>query len=174
VFDAATGAWHERAYFDAGEFTRHRGNCQCSVRNDIIIGDFQNGNLYIFDLDTYADNGTPQKWLRSWRALPAGANNLRRTAHHMLQITMETGVGLNAGQGSDPQIMLRWSDDGGHTYSNEHWTSIGKIGEYARRAIWRRLGMTLKLRDRVYEVSGTDPVKVTIIGAELLLSGTNG
>ena len=77
-------------------------------------------------------------------------------------------------QGADPQVMLRWSDDGGHTWSNEHWVSIGRIGQYGRRAIWRRLGMTLKLRDRVYEVSGTDPVKVSIIGAELLLSGTNG
>jgi hypothetical protein len=38
---------------------------------------------------------------------------------------------------------------------------------------WRRLGMTLKLRDRVYEVSGTDPVKVAIMGAELILSPTN-
>jgi hypothetical protein len=32
--------------------------------------------------------------------------------------------------------------------------------------------MTLKLRDRVYEISGTDPVKVAIMGAELQLSGT--
>jgi hypothetical protein len=69
--------------------------------------------------------------------------------------------------------MLRWSDDGGHTWSNEHWTSIGKIGVYQKRAIWRRLGMTLKLRDRVYEVSGTDPVKISVMGAELLLSPTN-
>jgi len=38
---------------------------------------------------------------------------------------------------------------------------------------WRRMGMTLKLRDRVYEISGTDPVKVAITGAELILSGTN-
>jgi hypothetical protein len=76
-------------------------------------------------------------------------------------------------QGFNPQVMLRWSDDGGHTWSNEHWVSIGKIGEYYRRAIWRRLGMTLKLRDRVYEVSGTDPVKIAIMGAELILSPTN-
>jgi hypothetical protein len=69
--------------------------------------------------------------------------------------------------------MLRWSDDGGHTYSNEHWSQIGKIGEYYKRVFWRRLGMTLKLRDRVYELSGTDPVKITIVGAELILSGTN-
>jgi len=70
--------------------------------------------------------------------------------------------------------MLRWSDDGGHTWSNEHWVSIGRIGGYGQRAIWRRLGMTMKLRDRVYELSGTDPVKLVIIDAELMLSGTNG
>ena len=76
-------------------------------------------------------------------------------------------------QGTNPQVMLRWSDDGGHTWSSEHWVSIGKIGEYGRRVIWRRLGMTQKIRDRVYEVSMTDPVKIAIMGAELLLSPTN-
>ena len=76
-------------------------------------------------------------------------------------------------QGANPQVMLRFSDDGGHTWSNEHWASMGKIGQYYRRVFWRRLGMTLKLRDRVYEISGTDPVKIDIMGAELLLSGTN-
>ena len=51
--------------------------------------------------------------------------------------------------------------------------SIGKIGEYYRRVIWRRLGMTNKLRDRVYEISGTDPVRMVIMGAEITMSGTN-
>jgi hypothetical protein len=69
--------------------------------------------------------------------------------------------------------MLRWSDDGGHTWSNEHWKSMGQIGQYGKRVIWRRLGMTTKIRDRVYEVSGTDPVKIAIMGAELILSPTN-
>jgi hypothetical protein len=69
--------------------------------------------------------------------------------------------------------MLRWSDDAGHTWSNEHWSSMGKIGQYGFRTFWRRLGMTQKLRDRVYEVSGTDPVKIAITNAELLLSPTN-
>jgi hypothetical protein len=69
--------------------------------------------------------------------------------------------------------MMRWSDDGGHTYSNEHWTKMGRIGAFGYRAFWRRLGMTLKLRDRVYEVSGTDPVKIAIVGAELIVDGTN-
>jgi hypothetical protein len=172
VYDVSTQAWHERAGFDAGQFMRHRSNCQCNFGGNIIVGDFENGNLYRFDLDVYADNGGVQKWLRSWRALPPGENNFKRTAHHTLQLNAETGVGLNTGQGSDPQVMLRWSDDGGHTWSNEHWASMGQIGEYGYRTFWRRLGMTLKLRDRVYEVSGTDPVKIAITGAELVLSPT--
>jgi hypothetical protein len=172
VYDVSTQAWHERAGFDDGQFMRHRSNCQCNFEGNIVVGDFENGNLYRFDLDVYADNGGVQKWLRSWRALPPGENNFKRTAHHTLQLNAETGVGLNTGQGSDPQVMLRWSDDGGHTWSNEHWASMGQIGEYGYRTFWRRLGMTLKLRDRVYEVSGTDPVKIAITGAELVLSPT--
>lgn len=205
VFDVATGAWHERAYLTNGEFTRHRSNCQCNFQSTTLVGDYQNGNIYKFDLDVYADNGDEQKWLRSWRALPSGQNNLKRTAQHSLQLESESGVGLNlypaydseqlttesglyitteAGDylfttayteapGYTPQAMLRWSDDGGHTWSNEHWTGMGRMGEYGFRTIWRRLGMTQKLRDRVYEVSGTDAVKIAIMGAELLISGTN-
>jgi hypothetical protein len=152
---------------------RHRGQCQMNFNSETVVGDYENGNLYAFDLDVYADNGAIQKWVRSWRPIPANQNNLKRTAQHTLQLTCESGVGLNLGQGQDPQVMLRWSDDGGHTWSNEYWISMGKIGEYGYRAIWRRLGMTTKLRDRIYEVSGTDPTKTVIVGAELFLSGTN-
>jgi hypothetical protein len=173
VYDVATQAWHERAGWSNGEFVRHRSNCQVVYNDEIIVGDFENGNLYAYDLDDYTDNGDIQKWLRSWRALGTGQNNLKRSTQHTLQIDCEAGVGTNTGQGSDPQMMLRWSDDGGHTWSNERWVSMGKIGEYFTRAIFRRLGMTLKLRDRVYEVSGTDPVKVAIMGAELYVTPTN-
>ena len=173
VYDVATQAWHERAGWDNGEFTRHRSNCQCNFGGNIIVGDYENGNIYTFDLDVYADNSGIQKWLRSWRAIPTGQNTLKRSSQHNLQLDCEAGVGINSGQGEDPQVMLRWSDDGGHTWSNEYWQSIGKIGQYFKRCIWRRLGMTLKLRDRVYEVSGTDPVKITILGAEVFVTPTN-
>ena len=212
VYDAATQAWHERAGWLNGRFKRHRSNCQMSFNDEIVVGDYENGNIYAFDLDVYADNGNIQKWLRSWRALPTGANNLRRTTQHALQLDCETGVGLDTPpnvidldqseqlvgalltETGDrllteddnviyatvsqlitmiPRVMLRWSDDGGHTWSNEHWRSMGRIGQYGFRTIWRRLGMTLKIRDRVYEVSGTDPIKISIMGAELLVSPTN-
>jgi len=173
VYDLATQAWHERAGFANGAFTRHRSNCQMAFNHEIVVGDFENGNIYAFDLDDYSDNGSIQKWLRTWRALGPGKNDLKRSAQHSLQLDVESGVGLNTGQGDDPQVMLRWSDDGGHTWSNEHWSSMGKIGQFYKRVFWRRLGMTLKIRDRVYEVSGTDPVKIAIMGAELHADGTN-
>ena len=174
VYDVSTQAWHERAGFADGQFIRHRSNCQMNFNGEIIVGDYENGKLYAFDLEKYSDDTSIQKWLRSWRALPTGQNNLKRSAQHMMQLDCESGVGLDGiGQGTDPQVMLRWSDDGGHTWSNEHWRSIGKIGQTGRRVIWRRLGMTMKLRDRVYELSGTDPVKIAIMGAELIVEGTN-
>lgn len=69
---------------------------------------------------------------------------------------------------SDPQAMLRWSNDGGSTWSNEHWTSVGRIGRYTNRAIWRRLGQA---RDRIFEVSVSDPVNFVIISANLKMQG---
>ncbi len=173
VFDVSTGVWHERAGWENNQFTRHLGQCQMNFANEIVIGDYVSGTLYAYDMNVYSEAGLVQKWLRSWRALPTGQNDLKRTAQHSLQLDCESGVGIVTGQGSDPQVMLRWSDDGGHTWSNEHWKSMGQTGHYGQRVIWRRLGMTQKLRDRVYEISGTDPVKIAIMGAELILSPTN-
>ena len=68
---------------------------------------------------------------------------------------------------NDPQAMLRWSNDGGSTWSKEYWVSIGTIGRYKNRAIWRRLGTA---RDRIFEVSITDPVKAVIVSANIKAS----
>ena len=68
----------------------------------------------------------------------------------------------------NPQAMLRWSNDGGSTWSNEHWTSVGQLGKYRNRAIWRRLGTA---RDRIFEVSVSDPVNFVIISANLKVQG---
>ena len=68
----------------------------------------------------------------------------------------------------NPQAMLRWSNDGGSTWSNEHWTSVGQLGKYKNRAIWRRLGQA---RDRIFEVSVSDPVNFVIISANLKMQG---
>ena len=63
--------------------------------------------------------------------------------------------------------MLRWSNDAGRTWSNEHWTQAGPLGAYDTRVIWRRLGQS---RSRVYEVRQTTATPVCWTGAWLELT----
>lgn len=166
-YDVSTGLWHERAYRDPATGALHRIGpvCQMAFANSTIVGNYDSATLHKWKLDVYED-GTPEEGIPRIRACQHLSAGLKRQFFHSLQIDMETGVGLSGVASSDPgfnpQAMLRWSDDGGHTWSNSHWTSIGTIGEYKRRARWRRLGWS---RDRVFEVTITDPVKACIIGA---------
>ena len=164
VLDVATSLWHERAGFAAGQFTRHRSVSHMSFNKRPHVGDFENGNIYVLDLDTYTDDGEVQKWLRTWPATTTGQNTLRYNIHHQLELNCEAGVGVSNGLGEDSVVVLRWSDDYGKTWSNTHLKGLGKLGEYSHRTVWRRLGRT---RGRVYELSGTDPNKIILLGAEL-------
>lgn len=161
-YDLATNLWHKRAYRDTnGVLHRHRANCMAFFAGDVVTGDFQNGNIYAFSETTYADNGVTQP---SIRRCPHLTSDLQRQFFHDLQIQFQPGVGLQTGQGADPQAMLTWSDDGGSTWSSQHWTSIGRVGKYKNRAIWRRLGQA---RDRIFEVQVTDPVNRVVVSANL-------
>ena len=68
---------------------------------------------------------------------------------------------------SNPRIMLQISRDGGYTYGTELWIKMGAIGQYRRRAEWRRLGVS---RSFVFKFRITDPVKVVIISATAMLT----
>lgn len=164
VYDGITNLWHERTFLNLWSDERHRADCHAAVYGLNVVGDYQNGNLYSLDMGVDTDNGTS---IARIRAAPHISQGLDRIFHSSFQLDMETGVGTSGlGQGVAPQAMLQWSDDGGHSWSNEHWAAIGPIGARATRVIWRRLGST---RDRVYRVRITDPVKITLIGAEIQL-----
>lgn len=81
---------------------------------------------------------------------------------------MESGVGLTLGQGSDPEIMMDVSDDGGRTWQALPNKKIGRIGEHQQRIIWPQLGSSF---DRVYRGAISDPVKATIIDTQLEARG---
>jgi hypothetical protein len=102
--------------------------------------------------------------IRRLRRAPHLSDEQVTMFHARLQIDLEAGVGLVDGQGADPQVMVRWSDDGGHTWSSEQWRSAGKIGQYRHRVVFWRLG---RARDRIYEMVVSDPVAWHIIDAYL-------
>lgn len=173
VFDMSSKLWHERATFNAnGTFSRHVANCHAFAYGVHAIGDFSNGNLYAWDMNTYTDNGNVHKWLRSWRALPPSQESFVQYRFESLEISCQTGV--NVPDGLNPQMMLRWSDDGGYNWSNELWADSNQTGNTSPRVIFKPLGQTKRGTgyDRIFELSGTDPVPVALIDANLEASPT--
>jgi hypothetical protein len=163
VYDLSSQMWHQwLSRDDRNVLHRHRSNCHAMFNGTHVVGDYQNGKLYKLDDTIYTEDGKPIPCIRRARHL---TEDLKRIFHRELQIQFQPGVGLQSGQGSNPQAMLRWSDDGGSTWSNEHWTSIGRVGSYKNRARWTKLGQA---RDRVYEVTVTDPVYRAVISANLV------
>ena len=64
--------------------------------------------------------------------------------------------------GTDPQVMMQISRDGGHEWGGELWRSMGRMGRYRHRAVWNRLG---RARDWLFKFRITDPIKVVMVAA---------
>lgn len=161
VYDMSSKMWHQRASWENSQYIRHRSNCFMNIGNARVVGDFENGQLYQMSRQFYTDNGAIIRCQR--RTGPIWAPETRKRVYHgWLQVEFTPGVGSNVAP--DPKAMLRWSNDGGFSWSNEYWQSIGRIGKTLRRAIWRRLGFA---RQKVYELNFDAPVPRDIIGATL-------
>ena len=73
---------------------------------------------------------------------------------------------------SNPQLMFRWSEDGGHSWSNYRLKPVGKTGKTAFVVKFNRIGSTSRFSgsDRVFELSSTDAFQVAILDAEVDVS----
>ena len=161
VYDLSTQMWHERASYNTttGQNDRHRAQCFSFWNGKNYVGDYENGNLYELDLDTFTDNGTQIQRIRTGSHLH---NDRKRVFYHEFEADIERGVGNDFGQGADPTATLYWSDDGGFKFSNGYQGKLGRAGKTLTRLHWHRLGMS---RDRVFRLVITDPVKAILIGA---------
>lgn len=160
AYDSSTGMWHEESWTDSNDISyMARGIVQDFFNGVVYVGDWRSSSVFQVDPDTYTDNGD---LIHRERTSPHIWNNMDRSFYGAFQLDLEAGVGLVSGQGEDPQIMLQISDDGGHTWGSERWRGAGKLGEYSKRVIWRRLGAS---RDRIFKIKCTDPVKWVILGA---------
>ncbi len=159
VYDAATGLWHERESFGARYF---RASGYAFLYDKHIVGDAFQGRLGELDLDTFAEYGSTMQGILTG---PPVYDDGQRIFHRRFEVEVESGVGLTSGQGSDPQMWMDYSSDGGRTWSaRKPFRSMGKIGVYRQRLRWLRLGAA---RDRVYRLTVADPVKRTVIAAHL-------
>ena len=171
IYDIATNLWHERISFnEAGEsMQRWRVSCGINCYDKILVGDAYNGNIGYLKEGIHTEYGN---LLQAYMTAPVIHSDRKRVFMHKFELDVQAGVGLTDGQGSDPQFMLDWSDDGGHTWSAlQLWNSAGRIGNYLKRLRWLRLG---QFRQRVMRLTISDPVTRTIIDASVDLSvGSN-
>lgn len=156
VYSLETGMWHRRQTGTSAG--RYAAGGHGYLSNTHFIGDGAGSKMYRLDHSKFTDDGTTIIRQRTSEVFHV---ERRRLQINQLELEFEPGVGLTSGQGNDPQAMLRYSRDGGKTWSNEIWRAIGKKGAYRDRTIWNQLGVG---REFVFEVSVSDPVKANILG----------
>lgn len=154
LYDAQSSAWSRLE--SAGG--RDRGEIGGQLLGRLYCTDYADGKLYLIEQDQYTDDGRPM--VREFVSRHQAAGDYSFMPEMWLEV--EAGQGLQAGIGADPQIMLQVSKDGGKTWGNELWRSIGRVGEYGARAVWTRLGRS---RDWLFKFRATDPVKVVFVAA---------
>lgn len=151
LYDGLTGLWSEVKGYG---LERHKANIG-KLWNDYVVADYFDGKLYKLNVNAYTDNGEVITRRVRGRHFFRESDLISVSA---LTLDMETGL-----SGVDnPQVMLRVSKDGGHSWAMERWTSLGSVGQYRKRARFRRLGIA---RDWLFEVTVTDPVKFALINA---------
>lgn len=154
LYDGNTGVWSQLE----SNGGRDRGELHVVFLTRNIVSDYENGNLYRLEPEIYTDNGDAIRRLLVSKHITNGGNPLTVDE---LRLFFETGKALPTGQGSDPQIMLRVSKDGGRTYGPERRKSLGALGKYRQPVSFQKFGQA---EDFVFEISMTDPVKFMLVG----------
>jgi len=165
VWDAETGMWCERGTWIPAnnKFTawRPRWHAYAFSQHRMLDGE----TTSVYQMSSSFNSDVDGLEIRRLRRAPAIMNENKRIYYASFELDLEPGLGTS-GQGEDPQVMLRMSDDGGKTWGAEQMRSAGKTGQYSVRVEWNRLGAA---RRRVFEVSFTDPIPWKITNAYLRL-----
>lgn len=164
VYDKTSGLWHQRGRWNGLTFDVSPVWGYTFGYNTHLVGDRTSGVVYEMTQDVSTDTDGVSG-LRRVRRAPHLTQELKRTTYYNFQLHMEVGLGLTSGQGSDPLVMLRWSNDGGQSFGNLYTERAGGVGQFTRRVIWS--GSQGQGRDRVFEVSVSDPIPWRLVDAFL-------
>ncbi len=176
TFPSADRTWlyHEQSNMwcqlsDGVNNARHRSVSYAYAYDKHIVQDHSNGKLYELDFDTYTDNGQPILRQRATATIHGGLYDAPGATlfFDYVEFIVQTGEGLNLGQGQNPLLMVRHSDDGGRTWSAEEHYELGRGGKYLTTV---ELYCQGSAEQRIYELSVSDPIPVTLISAHADIS----
>lgn len=155
LYDGQSKSWSKLQYSTGG---RHRAEIHCQLLGKSYVSDYATGTIYRFSDSAYTDNGV----MIVRQFIGRHVSNGNMASFSSLWVEMEGGVGLQTGQGADPQLMMQISRDGGREWGPEVWRDIGAVGKYKTRAVFNRLGQA---RDWLFKFRVTDPVKTVFVAA---------
>jgi hypothetical protein len=188
-YDEATKQWHEDNYTDFNGVLRRARNTFCAFAYGRNYGmDWATGQLYEIDPNADTDNGRDIIWIRSF---PHELNELKRVSHACFVADVETGQSEGTGEAVEigtpwdggfssgfgpltlinvPQLAMRYSKNGGFSFSNARIKTMLSSGHYRTMQRFRSMGLA---RDMVYELSSTASSINALNGAYVDLVGTS-
>lgn len=148
VLDLATGEWHERAEGANHEAwpvrgTVKQGNSWRALRNDGLVRTLTRCN---------EDAGEVLKRT----AVSPTFYFPEQASVDLIEIFARTGF---SDLGRDAQMWIRLSRDGGDTWGEEKWRSLGDIGDHSQRAVWRAQGLA---RQVTIEANVSEPAEIPL------------
>lgn len=162
VYDIGETKWAKRSYWNASMMRDQlwKARVHTYAFGKHLTADFTSNNICSMSvtIGTEADGSA----IRRVRIAPGIFNEHQQIPIRNLEVYLEAGLGLNTGQGSDPQVLFTTSDNGGKTWGNERSISAGRIGDYFHRVRMWRMGVP---RDRVNRMVVADPIPWRIVDA---------
>jgi len=155
VYDHSSKRWHERKSYYDNQLFGYRISGMTQAYNHVFCGDQIDGRIGKLNpdlFDEYSNN-----IIRTVATQPF-QNNMQSIFVPSIELTIESGVGNT--DVLNPVIAMDRSVDG-KTWTDQRNREMGKIGEYNRRAIWRRNGRASRFE--VFRFTLSDAVKPVII-----------
>lgn len=128
--------------------------------SSIYGGSVSDGRVWTIDPAAALDDTTPKRVIVSathWF-------NGDKIRCNNISLMCVRGVGNSAAP--NPIVEMRFSDDGGRTFSSWFQSYLGMTGAYFYKATWRALGI-MSSPGRLFEFSVSDPVNFTVEGVTM-------
>lgn len=162
VYDLAAGRWAERRsripfgsdYLD----TAWRPVTITQIYNKVFVTDSSEGILGVID-----DQIATEYDIEIFRSvvLQPFLNNGVRVKVWAMEAYFSVGFG------GDDKLQMRYSDDGGYTWSQWISRGLGAVGEYGRRVVFDRLGSFSNARMVEFQYTGTNPANFNMLMANV-------
>jgi hypothetical protein len=181
-YDFTTGMWHNRSTRDANTNTLEMWypSFACNFNGEVYFGTYKANALVVMDQNKHTE--WDGRRIRRLRRSPVIVSDMSNIIVDMFRIECGTGlttelqptepIGNNmerTKQGFNPKVSMRYSYDGGNTWSFYGESTLGRAGQYNAQCEYYGLGMG---RLFVIEVSCDDPVDFVITTAKIKARNT--